>query len=146
LFNQFLGLDALARAKRAADTEKTGVVKRVHYLSVAASEAEEVGRSAERDGEEETPAVREIPSGAGARKYRERAQEDSDQLEDSDQRSDRYERSGSQDRRSDYRDGDRYESRYESRNESRYESRHESRGERDRRSGYNDRERNRRGY
>lgn len=136
MLNNFLGLDALARAKRAADTEKTGIVKRVHYLSVAASQAEEVERAAERDGEEETPFVRENPSGAGARKYRERAQEDhSDQLEDNDQRiSDRYERSGSQDRRSDYRDRERHE------------SRQESRGERDRRSSYNDRDRSRRGY
>lgn len=157
----FLGLDALARAKRAADTEKTGIVKRVHYLS-AASQAEEV----ERVADEENPAVRENLSGAGARKYRERLQEDSDQPEDSD----RNPSTGGQDRRSDHRDDDRYESRnesrndsryesrndsryesrndsrYESRNDSRYDSRHDSRGERDRRSGYNDRDRSRRGH
>ena len=132
-------MDELARAKRAAETEKTGISKKVHYLTVTASEAEVIERAGERDGEEEVPSVREIVSGAGAtRKYRERARDDSDRLDDEEQRSDNYERSGSQDRRSEYRDGDRHESRHE--------TRHESRGEQDRRTGYYDRERDRRGY
>lgn len=67
------GLDALARAKRAADAEKTGVLKRPHYISVASDVSDDVERAevSERDERDE----QEIGSTGreqlhGTRKYR----------------------------------------------------------------------------
>lgn len=130
-----LGLDKLAaekRVKRAAEGEKTGDVKRPHYISVAASQTEDTERAVEKDGDEAIPSLRESSHGA-PRKYRERLRGDSDQSDDNERPSDKHERSSSQerpDRRSDYFRDDT----------------HESRSERDRRSSYSDRERSRRGY